>query len=585
MLTELHIQNFAIIDRLDLDFGPGLIILTGETGAGKSIIMDAVDMLLGGRSDTTSIRSDADLARVEGTFKLSGPERSAAHAILTREELLDDPNYVTLMREIRREGRSVARINGRTVSMSLLKELGEILVDIHGQSEHLSLRNVHAHLGLLDRYANVESVQANYRKTYQNLLGLRRELQLLRAAQRDAERRTEMLTFQADEIEAARLQHGEDGTLKQERDRLANAESLATLAQAALTVLDEGTPESPAATDLVGQAVQSLAKLAQIDAAQNGMAEQSVTFEETLADLAHGLRIYLEAIEYNPKRLEEVEERLDLVHRLERKYGGSIESVIAFAADARKQLETITTASTRITELQNAETAALAELARQGSSLSQQRKQAAGKMGQAIEAELDDLSMASARFAVDFQTKPDPEGLPLPDGTHVAFDGNGLDKVEFLVAPNPGEGLKPLAKIASGGETSRLMLALKNVLARADQIPTLIFDEIDQGIGGRVGGTVGEKLWGLGRAHQVMVITHLPQLAAFGDQHFQVQKIVENSRTLTRLTRLTGEARILELAQMLGQVTAATTHSAHDILQSALTFKNNHKNLTGTNAV
>lgn len=577
MLTELHIQDFAIIDQLDLDFGPGLIILTGETGAGKSIIMDAVDMLLGGRSDTTSIRSDAGLARVEGTFKMSGPERAAAHEILKREELLDDPNYVTLTREIRREGRSVARVNGRTVGLSLLKELGEVLVDIHGQSEHLSLLNVHAHLGLLDRYANVETGLAAYRKAHQNLLGLRRELHDLRAAQQDAERRTEMLTFQADEIEAARLQRGEDEALKQERDRLANAESLATLAQAALTVLDEGTSESPAATDLVGQAVQSLAKLAQIDAAHAAMAEQSVTLEETLADLAHSLRDYLEAIEYNPKRLEEVEERLDLVRRLERKYGGSIESVMAFAADARKQLETISTASTRIAELESAESAALEKLAGQGLSLSQKRKEAAGKMSKAIEVELDDLRMASARFAVDFQTKPDPQGVPLPDGTRIAFDGNGLDKVEFLVEPNPGEGLKPLAKTASGGETSRLMLALKNVLARADQIPTLIFDEIDQGIGGRVGATVGEKLWCLGRAHQVMVITHLPQLAAFGDQHFQVQKIVENKRTLTRLSRLTGEPRTLELAQMLGTVTEGTIRSAHDILQSAQTFKNTHK--------
>jgi DNA repair protein RecN (Recombination protein N) len=185
--------------------------------------------------------------------------------------------------------------------------------------------------------------------------------------------------------------------------------------------------------------------------------------------------------------------------------------------------------------------------------------------------------MAGARFAVDFQTKPDPQGLPLPDGTRIAFDANGLDKVEFLVESNPGEGLKPLAKIASGGETSRLMLALKNVLARADQIPTLIFDEIDQGIGGRVGGTVGEKLWALGRAHQVMVITHLPQLAAFGDQHFQVQKIVENSRTLTRLTKLTGELRMLELAQMLGEVTEGTIRSAHDILQNAQSIKNSYK--------
>ena len=577
MLTELRIQNFAIIDRLELEFGPGLVVFTGETGAGKSIIMDALDMLLGGRADAAAIRSDADLAFVEGTFKLSGAERLAAHEILKREELIDEQDYVTLTREVRREGRSVARINGRNINLSLLKELGEGLVDIHGQSEHLSLLNIHAHLGLLDRYANVESLLSAYRKTYQGLLGIRRELDDLREAQRDAERRTEMLSFQADEIEAAKLKPGEDEDLRKERDRLANAEALSNLAQQALTLLDEGTPESPASTDLIGQVVQSLAKLAQIDGTQSALAEQSVTLEETLADLARGLRNYLEAIEFNPKRLEEVEERLDLIHRLERKYGGTIESSIAFASDARKQLETITTAAGRIGELETAETAALTRLSGQGLELSRKRKESAEEMSKSIEAELDDLRMAAARFAVDFKTKPAGDGIPLPDGTRVAFDGNGLDKVEFLVAPNPGEGLKPLARIASGGETSRLMLALKNVLARADQVPTLIFDEIDQGIGGRVGGVVGEKLWRLGRAHQVFVVTHLPQLAVFGDQHFQVQKVVEKNRTLTKVAKLTGEPRTLELAQMLGEVTEGTIRSAHDILQGAETVKSGKK--------
>jgi DNA repair protein RecN (Recombination protein N) len=326
-------------------------------------------------------------------------------------------------------------------------------------------------------------------------------------------------------------------------------------------------------TDLMGQAVQSLAKLAQIDATQNQLAERSAELEENLAELTAGLHNYLEAIEFNPRRLEEAEERLDLIHRLERKYGGSIEAVLAFAADARKQLETITTASTRIGELEIIEKDLLDKLSAGGLVLSQKRKAAAEKMSKAIEVELDDLRMAAARFAVDFQTKPDENGAPLPDGTRLAFDGSGLDRVEFLVAPNPGEGLKPLAKIASGGETSRLMLALKNVMAHADQIPTLIFDEIDQGIGGRVGGTVGEKLWSLGRSHQVLVITHLPQLAVFGDQHFQVQKIVENNRTLTRVAALTGEPRTLELAQMLGEVTEGTIRSAHDILQGAETYK------------
>jgi DNA repair protein RecN (Recombination protein N) len=577
MLSELRIQDFAIIDHLELDFEPGLVVFTGETGAGKSIIMDALDILLGGRADATSIRSDSDLARVEGTFKLSGPERISAHEVLEREQMLDDQDYVTLTREVRREGRSVARINGHSASLSLMKELGELLVDIHGQSEHLSLLNVRAHLPLLDRYANIESLLSSYRKTWQDLVSIRRELNDLRAARADAERRTELLTFQAAEIEAARLKTGEDEELRRERDRLANAESLASLAQQALTALDEGTPESPASTDLIGQVVQALSKLAQIDHTQDPLAAQSAALEENLADLARGLRNYLESIEFNPKRLEEVEERLDLIRRLERKYGGSIETVLAFAVESRKQLKTISTAGERVAELETAESAALAILSDQGLQLSQKRKEAAGEMSKAIEVELDDLRMASARFAVDFQTKPSEDGVSLPDGSRVAFDGTGLDKVEFLVAPNPGEGLKPLARIASGGETSRLMLALKNVLARADQVPTLIFDEIDQGIGGRVGGTVGEKLWHLARAHQVFVITHLPQLAVFGDQHFQVQKVVEKNRTLTRVSKLTGEARTLELAQMLGTVSEGTLRSAHDILQSAQTFKKNNK--------
>jgi DNA repair protein RecN (Recombination protein N) len=580
MLSELHIQDFAIIDRLELDFEPGLVVFTGETGAGKSIIMDALDMLLGGRADATSIRSESDLARVEGTFKLSGAERTSAHEVLEREQMLDDQDYVTLTREVRREGRSVARINGHSASLSLMKELGELLVDIHGQSEHLSLLNVRAHLPLLDRYANIESLLSVYRKTWQDLVSTRRELNDLRAARTDAERRTELLTYQSGEIEAAWLKPGEDEELRKERDRLANAESLASLAQQALTILDEGTPESPASTDLIGQVVQALNKLAQIDTTQDPLAAQSTALEENLADLARGLRNYLESIEFNPKRLEEVEERLDLIRRLERKYGGSIESVLAFAVESRKKLETISTAGERIIELETSESAALVKLSGQALQLSQKRKEVAGEMSKAIEVELDDLRMASARFAVDFQTRPAEDGLPLPDGSRVAFDGTGFDKVEFLVAPNPGEGLKPLARIASGGETSRLMLALKNVLARADQVPTLIFDEIDQGIGGRVGGTVGEKLWHLARAHQVFVITHLPQLAVFGDQHFQVQKIVEKNRTLTRVSKLTGEPRTLELAQMLGTVSEGTLRSAHDLLQSAQTFKKGNKSST-----
>jgi len=573
MLSDLRILNFAIIDQLEISFKSGLLIFTGETGAGKSIIMDALEMVMGGKVDASVIRTEADLARVEATFTLEGSQRLATHALLKREELLDDEKYVTISREVRREGRSVARINGRTVNQTLLRELGGLLVDIHGQSEHLSLLDTRSHLGLLDRFAKLDVPLADYRRNYQRIGTVRRELKEVLAEQLDAERRTEMLTYQAEEIEAARLHPGEEEELRNERDRLANAESLTSLAQQSLTLLDEGTPEAPAATDLLGQVAQALSNLSRIDASQKNLSDQAAGLEENLSDMAHSLRDYLEGIEFNPKRLDSAEERLNLIQTLKRKYGGSIEAVLAFASEARKKLDGITHANERIAELQKSENELLKELAGQALSISEMRKKAAADLNKRIEAELEDLRMTSAQFKVDFQTQPDTQGLPMPDGTLLAFDSNGLDQVEFLVAPNPGEGLKPLVKVASGGETSRLMLALKNVLASADQVPTLIFDEIDQGIGGRVGTVVGQKLWQLARQHQVLVITHLPQLAAFSDQHWQVHKLLENERTMTRVILLEGESRTLELASMLGEVTEGTLRSAHDILQLAQTAR------------
>jgi len=320
--------------------------------------------LIGGKADTTFVRTDSDAAFVEAVFQLKGPEKEAVHSILNREELMDDPNYVVLMREVRKEGRSVARVNGRTVNVGLLKELGALLVDIHGQAEHLSLLDPRAHLGLLDRYAEVAKPLADYRQTYQALLNLRHELSDLRKAQSDADRRIEMLTYQAEEIESAKLKTGEDEELRKERDRLANAESLAQNAQEALAVLDEGSPETPAASDLVGQAAQALATLAKIDAGQAEMANQAELLLDTISDVIHGLRDYLEEIEFNPKRLEDVEERLDLIQSLMRKYGGNVPAVIAYGTDARKQLETITGAADRINELEIQEAKLLEKLAK-----------------------------------------------------------------------------------------------------------------------------------------------------------------------------------------------------------------------------
>ncbi|TAK14535.1 MAG: DNA repair protein RecN [Anaerolineae bacterium] len=567
MLVELRIENFAIIDQLQLEFGEGLVIFTGETGAGKSIIIDAVETLLGVRADPTLIRSGVERATVEGTFRIAPELRAVVHEILKREDLLDDPNYVTLGREFRREGRNTARVNGRTTNLGLLRELGELLIDLHGQSEHLSLLRVPSHLGLLDRFAEVEDRLAKYQGVYRELHGVRKELNHLRESEKDAARRAELLAFQVGEISDAALAPGEEEGLKEERTRLANAETLATQANVAMNALDSGDPDSPSAIDQLGAALEALDTLARIDPAQAAQAARIQELFDGVADLGRDLSSYLDGVEFNPKRLEQIEERIDLINNLKRKYGQSIEEILAHGEQAQQELDAITHAEERIAELAETETRLLAALAEKAQALSAGRHAAAASLSRAIENELKDLKMEAAQFGVDFKTRTDAHGLDL-NGARVAFDQTGHEQVEFLVAPNPGEGLKPLVKIASGGETARLMLALKNVLARADQTPTLIFDEIDQGIGGRVGAVVGQKLWNLGRQHQVLCITHLAQLAGFGDQHFKVEKVLEGGRTTTAVRKLGGEDRMVELALMLGEVSAGTLQSASEILQS-----------------
>jgi DNA repair protein RecN (Recombination protein N) len=491
--------------------------------------------------------------------------------ILEREGLQDEPGYVTLSRELRREGRGISRINGRATNQAFLRELGALLVDIHGQSEHLSLLNVRHHIHLLDRYADDAGLLKAYRSDYDSLSAVRRELAALTQSEQDAERRMDLLTYQINEIDSARIQVGEDIALRRERDRLANAESLSSLSQQALNLLDEGTPESPALSDQLGQVVQILHALARVDPSQSPLSEQAENLSELISDLSRDLHNYLEQIEFNPRRLRQVEERLDVLFKLQRKYGGSLDAVLAFAEKSRKDLESITHAGERIKELEEEQERLLKSLAQSAAALSEHRKKAAQALEQGVEAQLQDLSMKGARFAVDFQLEPDPDGILHSTGQRVAFDSLGYDQVEFLIAPNPGEGLKPLVRIASGGETSRLMLALKNVLVQADTIPTLIFDEIDQGIGGRVGSVIGEKLWQLGRQHQVLVITHLPQLAAFGDQHYRVRKMVEGGRTHTEVEKLTDQTRQEELALMLGSLSETNRLAALETLQLART--------------
>ncbi len=573
MLVELRIENFAIIESIELHFAPGLITFTGETGAGKSIIIDAVEVLVGGRAESTMIRAGADRAQIEADFRIPPEVRKELLPILSREELLDDPDYVSLSREIRMAGRNVARINGRIVNVSLLREVGEYLVDVHGQSEHLSLLRVREHIGLLDRFGSVETAIHSYQTAHRQLTSALSELHNLQKAEKEAAQRIEMLNYQINEIESARLKAGEEEDLRTERTRLANTEAIATLVQSAILELDEGTQESSSSIDSFGRVLDAIVDLAKYDPSQKKQVDQAQAIFDELNELTSNLRSYLELIEFNPSRLDQVEERLTLIRDLTRKYGDSIPAVLAYAEKAHSQLEQITHVSERIVDLGKQVQNLRMVTASHGQTLSKKRHEAAQNMEKELEQELADLRMPYAKFKVDFQYQLDPNGLPLDDGRVVKFNLDGFERIEFLIAPNPGEGFKPLVKIASGGETSRLMLALKNVLARADKIPSLIFDEIDQGIGGRAGTVVGQKLWQLARLHQVMCITHLPQLAAFGEQHIQVQKQIHAGRTITSVEDLRGTAREQELAQMLGEVSETSISSAQEMIRTALQVK------------
>ncbi len=595
MLTELCIQDFAIIDRLQLTFEPGLSVLTGETGAGKSIIVDAVEVVLGGRADSSVIRAGAGRAIVEATFYLNPAQQQELAPLLAQEGLEGEaPEFLCLGREVRSGGRTICRINGRVVTLTLLREVAAKLVDIHGQSEHLSLLRVREHINLLDRYAELLPLRAQVAQLAEQVRAVRRELQNLLRSEQELTHRADLLNFQISEIAAAALRPGEEEELLEERLRLANVEQLAGLSGEALHLLEGDERGGAAVIDLLGAAIQAIEGLVRIDPALGPQLQLAESAGYQLEELARTLRDYREQLEYNPRRLQEVEDRLAVIRRLERKYGPTITDVLEYARKAALELETITHSEERIATLREEEERLVTELGRLAVTLSLKRREAARRLASELEEELRDLRMEGARFSVDFQWREDPDGVPLDEAQirdcalqsaistlqslRVAFDSTGIDQVEFLISPNPGEPLKPLAKIASGGETSRLMLALKTVLSRADETPTLIFDEIDQGIGGRVGATVGEKLWRLavgmgeeGFAHQVLCITHLPQLAGFGDVHYHVEKHIEQTpsgeRTVTRVRRLEGGDRVAELAAMLGASGEAAYRSAEEILE------------------
>lgn len=586
MLAEIDITNFAIIEHLHLKFHRGFNVLTGETGAGKSIIIDAVGTLLGGRAQSEFLRAGADRTRVEGLFILDGTGRETTFAILDEIGVEHQDDTLIITREINREGRNICRINGRAVTLHVLQGIGERLIDIHGQSEHLSLLRVREHVDFLDRYGNLWEARARVAEKVKELRAVRHELKTLMMDEREIARRVDRLTYVVDEITQANLKAGEEETLKQERELLGNAELRANLADHAYRALYGAGEEEKGAIDLFNEALQAITGLAKYDPAVKDLNEEAESASAQADDLARSLRNYRDSVDHNPKRLAQVDDRLDLIYGLKRKYGDSIEEVLQFGQNAAAELATISHSEQRTEELRVQENGLLQAISSLAVDLSSARREAGERLSTEIETQLQDLGMEKAKFGVALERADDPDGVPV-DGKHLACDITGIDRVEFLVSPNPGEPLKPLAKIASGGETSRLMLAMKSVLSKADNTPTLIFDEIDQGIGGRTGGIVGNKLWALTPTaanrdgipqHQVICVTHLPQIASFGDMHFHIRKNVVGDRTITLIDELQGSARVEELAQMLGNITSITRQNAEEMLRDTETVKSRAAN-------
>ncbi len=576
MLKEISISNFAIIDSLSLSFTKGFNVFTGETGAGKSIILDAVSAVLGGKTDTAFVREGSERASIEAVFT-TDQHQNEIKAILEREDVLndseDDGSEVVLTREIRNTGRSSSRVNGHSVNADLLKEIGAWLVDIHGQSDHLSLLRTESHIRLLDRFAGNQDLLHEYRILYKELLSVRKELKDLKLDEEERYRRQDMLQFQVNEIEEASLSEDEETKLTAEADRLANYEIIGKNVRSCILNLEGNQEEIPGLIDLMGSLNHSINNLLKYDNSFNKLCENCISLSDQINDMDDFLQHYQEKLEFDPKRQEEIEERLMTINNLKRKYGGSVQAILEFGDNAKTQLQKLVNSSEEIENLTAKEKNLkdqLSDLARQ---LSANRKKAAAEISQKVERELDDLRMSRAEFKVDIRSVLNENGLKNSEGQNLAFTDTGFDQVEFLIAPNPGEGFSPLTKIASGGETSRLMLALKNTLAQADTISTMIFDEIDQGIGGRIGAVVGQKLWQLSEEHQVLCITHLPQLAAYYDTHFHVRKIISDNRTHTTVERLDENVSLHEIAALLGGDTEENLAAARAMRLEACDFK------------
>lgn len=549
MLLELAIRDLAIIRELRLSFEPGLNALTGETGAGKSIIIDALGAALGARVSADLVRTGASKAWVEAVFDVRDLfGREDFRALLEEAGIEPEDGLLILARDISASGRSTARVCGRTVPISVLTEIGRRLVDIHGQSEHLSLLRPETQLDLLDRFAGTWPERQELAERVREYRRAWRAYAQLVTEERERAQRADLLRFQVQEITAARLQPGEEEALVRERSLLANAERLASLAREAYSLLAGGDGEGGfSAVDALRLAAVRLEELCQLDSEQRALAGQVLEATYTLEDAARELRSYAESVEADPERLAAVEDRLALIKQLKRKYGATIEEVLEHARRAAAELERLDTSEEEAARLRTHIDELAAEIRERAERLSQYRRARATELERQVEEAMRLLNMGRAEFVVAFRASSEDNA----DGERLGVDETGADRIEFLIAPNAGQEPRPLARIASGGETARLMLAIKSILSEVDETPTLVFDEVDVGIGGRSAQVVGERLWSLTDRHQVIVISHLPQIAAFAEAHFRIAKEEVRGVAETRVTRLSEEERIDELAAML----------------------------------
>jgi len=565
MLQELRIRNFAIIQALDVSFDSGLTILSGETGAGKSILVGALGLLLGGRATADMIRTGADEAMVEAVFDVTGNSELAADAARSGLDTADD--CLILRRIISRSGRNKIYIGDSAATLQQLALIGGRLLDISGQYSQQLLLHLENHGIILDAFCGNQDLLRDYAEAYDAFQQARQELCELQDGEGRLLDQQELLQFQFAEIEQARVQPGEDLALEQERTVLQNARGLYERTWGAYQQLYE---DEHSCLGAVQRMAGDILQASGLDPQLQGTSDQLKQAAATMEDAAFELRAYAERVVVDPQRLEDVENRLELLQQLKRKYGGTLESVLQHLQECSDSLVGITSGSARIEELQAALNQQVDALWNMAGVLTKRRRSAAETLQKKVAAELESIGMAKAVFICTIISAECPVAGE-PEGRAVGLSRIGCDQVEFLIVTNQGEEPKPLSKIASGGELSRIVLALKKILAGNYHVPTLLFDEVDAGIGGAVAHAVGLKLKEIARDHQVLCITHLPQIACFGNHHFSVSKTAREGRTLTDVARLDVQERLQEIARMLGgkHITDATTAHARDLLQQA----------------